>query len=52
LRFARTHWKGPRRLLLAPAAVGLAVRAGISVLVTALRTGRNGARSSRRESTG
>jgi GT2 family glycosyltransferase len=42
LRFAARRWDGWRRLLLGPAAVLLAARAGVHVLVRALRprTGR------------
>lgn len=41
-RFATKHWRGARRLLLLPAAVLLAVRAGIAITARAL-----GARASR-----
>jgi hypothetical protein len=35
-RYARNRWRGARRLLLGPAAVALAVRAGIEMVARAL----------------
>jgi N-acetylglucosaminyl-diphospho-decaprenol L-rhamnosyltransferase len=52
LRFARTHWTGPRRLLLAPAAAGLALRGGVHVALRALNPLRRVARSGRSKTTG
>lgn len=42
-RFAGKHWHGPRRLLLAPAAVLLSVRAAFAIAARALRPRRSGA---------
>jgi hypothetical protein len=42
-RFAVKHWHGARRLLLAPAAVLLSVRAAFAIAARALRPRRSGA---------
>jgi len=42
-RFAAKRWQGARRLLLAPLAVLLAVRAAFAIAARALRARRSGA---------